>query len=378
MKTRVVEFITNLSDGGAENLVKDYCLLIDKSKFDISVVTIRSFTNTAVYKTLKENEIDIIPVYPEWNIFIKIYNKIFGYWHINNRLKKIFKREKAEVIHAHLYTLKYLYRIRRRLRGVRLFYTCHSIPKVYFDERQSYYAKGLHSSNGMRVIALHEDMRAEINALLDIRDTVVVRNGIDLAKFRKAAGCGERTRELLNIPRGSFVVGHVGRFHPVKNHEFLIRIFEKLISERPNAFLLMVGDGEEKERIRNELDRKGLDGRYLILSNRTDVPELMQAMDVFVFPSKYEGLGIVLVEAQASGLRCVVSNAIPEAVLLTDRIVRAGLDEPVEKWCEAILDDNIKGTANGDIEDYDMKREIKKLERLYLSTLSSERGSDAP
>lgn len=121
MKLKVIEFITNLSDGGVENLVKDYAVLIDKDQFDICVVTIRNFNTTAVYNELKEHHIRMISVYPRWNLIIKIFNKIFGYYYINWRLKSILKKKKANVVHAHLYTLKYLHRIKRNLRNIRFF-----------------------------------------------------------------------------------------------------------------------------------------------------------------------------------------------------------------------------------------------------------------
>lgn len=368
IKTNIIEFITNLSDGGAENLVKDYSILIDKERFNVSIVTIRNYTDTAVYKTLIKNGIDIIPVYPKWNLFIRIYNKFLGYWHINRRLKTIFKERNAEVIHAHLYTLKYIFRIRKQLKNVRLFYTCHNIPKVYFDKRTCYYAKSLHKLNGMRIIVLHDDMRVEINKILGIDNTVVVRNGIDFNRFYVTKSKNE-IRESIGIPAESFVIGHVGRFVEQKNHCMLVEIFQKICKKRSDAFLLMVGSGELSGEIENALDNVGLTGKYLILSHRSDIPELMKAMDVFVFPSKYEGLGIVLVEAQVSGLKCVVSEAVPHEAFLTDKIISLGFEEPIEKWCDTIFDDQIKGAPYGRLEDYDMNLEIKKLENLYLNKI---------
>jgi glycosyltransferase involved in cell wall biosynthesis len=129
----------------------------------------------------------------------------------------------------------------------------------------------------------------------------------------------------------------------VKNHEFLVEIFNELVKRKDNAFLLLVGAGRLKENIEMKLHNYGLDGKYLILSHRSDIPEIMKAMDVFVFPSLYEGLGIVLIEAQVSNLRRIVSE-----------------------WCDVILDDSIKGKNNGDINTYDMNKKIKRLEELYL------------
>ena len=204
-----------------------------------------------------------------------------------------------------------------------------------------------------------------------IDNTVVIRNGIDFNRFRNVAITREQERAVLNIPADAFVVGHVGRFHEVKNHTFLVDVFGEVCKKNKNAFLLLVGDGALKKSVEDKLDRLGYNGRYLILSHRSDIPELMRAMDVFVFPSLYEGLGLVLIEAQVSGLRCIVSDAVPTEAFQTDLAVPVSLSEPASKWCDIILDDSIKGVAHGNIEDYDMNKEIKRLEKLYLGELNA-------
>ena len=128
----------------------------------------------------------------------------------------------------------------------------------------------------------------------------------------------------------------------------------------------MVGDGDECNDIRRRLQDYGLDGSYLILSNRQDVPEIMRAMDVFIFPSLAEGLGIVLVEAQLSKLKCVVSERIPKDAFLTDLVIEKNLDEPISAWVNAIVDNSIKGIYSGNLDNYNMRKEIRRLEEKYL------------
>ena len=132
-------------------------------------------------------------------------------------------------------------------------------------------------------------MKNEVNELFNVTNTVVLNNGIDFKRFDKARN-KEIVRKEIGISCDAFVVGHVGRFIGVKNHELIIQAFKKVIQIKKNAFLLLIGDGVLKEKIINELNTEGFNDKYLILSNRNDIPDLLKTMDVFVFPSKYEVL----------------------------------------------------------------------------------------
>jgi glycosyltransferase involved in cell wall biosynthesis len=202
-----------------------------------------------------------------------------------------------------------------------------------------------------------------------VDNTVVIRNAVDFSRFTEISESKEAIRDRLNIPREAFVLGHVGRFEDVKNHKLLIEIFRELCRKRENSYLLMVGDGSLRTDVEAQLHQYGLDGRYQILSHRSDVPQLMKAMDVFVLPSKFEGLPVVLVEAQAISLRCVISDKVSQEAILTDFVVPVGLKESPEKWCDVILDESIRGQAHGTLKDYDMNSEIKRLEKLYMGEL---------
>jgi glycosyltransferase involved in cell wall biosynthesis len=233
-------------------------------------------------------------------------------------------------------------------------------------EEEGIAARHLIKENGLRLIALHDEMKTELNEMFGIDNTVVIRNGVDFKRFQNVKVSKKEIRKSLGIPENAYVVGHVGRFDRVKNHEFLVEIFNELVKRKDNAFLLLVGVGELEENIEMKLHNYGLDGKYLILSHRSDIPELMKAMDVFVFPSLYEGLGIVLIEAQVSNLRCIVSDSVPKEAFQTDLAVPVSLNKSVSEWCDVILDDSIKDKNNGDINNYDMNKEIKRLEELYL------------
>lgn len=119
----------------ASTMDGDKIIAIGKNKFDLYVLTIRNFTNTAVYKQVHELGIEIIPIYPKWNFLIKLFNKLFGKQYIDYKMRKIITQIRPSCIHAHLYTLDYLFRISSSLHDVKLYYTCHSIPERYFGEK---------------------------------------------------------------------------------------------------------------------------------------------------------------------------------------------------------------------------------------------------
>lgn len=367
MKFKVVEFITNLSDGGAETLVKDYAIML-QDRMDVTVLTIRNFTHTAIYKMLKEHNVKIVSVYPKWNLGVKVFNKLFGRWYIPYKLTKILKEEDPDCIHVHLYLLKYVKRIADAIRGKKLLYTCHNVASHYFGPdypEQTDAAEYLIKHNGLQMVALHDDMRRELDEMFGVSNTAVIRNGVDFSRFTDITEPKEEIRRDLGIPENAYVLGHVGRFTLQKNHEFLVEVFREAAAKNLDAFLLMVGNGELQEQIEQKLEAYGLRDRAMILSHRTDVPRLMKAMDVFIFPSSWEGFGIVMVEAQLCGLRCLPSEAVPDATHLSELVLPMQLSDGAEKWAEVALDRNLLSRFPDRLYEYDMKREIDRLEALY-------------
>lgn len=369
-KINVIEFIGSLSDGGAETLVKDYATLINHEKFNIEIVTIWDNGSSANSRLIKESGVKTHKIYPQWNIWIRIINKIFGRYYVSKRILSIVCQENISCIHVHLSQLKYILPISNNLKklNVKIFYTCHNIPLKFFGENNNIEKKAaikLIENNNMKIIALHDNMAKELNELFKINNTIVIHNGINLERFIECNTSYKEAKRKLGIPNNRVVIGHIGRFNIQKNHEFLIDIFIELKKKNSNFFLLMVGDGSLKNKCIEKLNNFVSEEDYLILSHRTDVPDILRSMDCFVFPSLYEGLGIVLVEAQASGLKCIVSNKVPKDAFLSDGIISLPIDQGVEIWTESILKSLNKKNISCDFCNYDMKKEIKILEEIY-------------
>ena len=180
-------------------------------------------------------------------------------------------------------------------------------------------------------------------------------------------------RRELGLPPDALVVGHVGRFVDVKNHTFLVEVASELIKRNPKVHFLLVGDGPLRPEIEAELYKRNLSDHFVLTGNRSDVARVMKGgMDAFVFPSKYEGLGIVLMEAQLAGLCCVVSDVIPcEADLISSGVLRLPLSSSPTQWAEAlskVLDSKMHCSVPTPIrEQYSISGSVSQLTALYDS-----------
>ncbi|MDO4197493.1 MAG: glycosyltransferase [Erysipelotrichaceae bacterium] len=368
-KKKLIEFIGRIQDGGAETLVKDYALLLDKDLFDVTVMCLDYKKSSNVYKTLIENNVKIECLYDPMQLVCRALARILGPKFPASLLKNKMEELNPDVVHVHLELLNLVYLARTSFEEVKLLFTCHNPPEMLIGDKRPLErdaCKYLLKNNNLQIIALHEEMAKEINELHGIDNTAVIRNAVDFNKFRNISKAKEEIRKEIGIPVDAYVVGNVGRFAYQKNQEFLVNVFKDVLKKKDNAYLLLVGRGSLEEDLKKQIKDLGIEDKVMMLTNRTDVPELFKAMDVFVFPSRFEGLGIVLIEAQVSGLPCVTSDQIPWEAYQSNQITRLSLDESKDKWADAIINPVCNIDHYGNIEDYDMNKEIKNLEALYL------------
>ncbi len=198
----------------------------------------------------------------------------------------------------------------------------------------------------------------------------ILQNGIDVERYAFDEAVRNRVREELHVS-DRFVVGHVGHFNYQKNHEFLIGIFRELVNRVPNATLLLVGVGENQPHIEELAKEYGVYDRIIFYGVTTDVPAIMMAMDAFVFPSRFEGFGNVLIEAQATGLPVIASaGVIPDCVNITPQIHRVDLSESFSVWADEVVRyatdcERADGTQAIIDAGHDIAGMAKYLEKLY-------------
>lgn len=201
----------------------------------------------------------------------------------------------------------------------------------------------------------------------------VIRNAVDTDRFRLDPALRKKTRELLGIPENTPVLGHVGRFSLQKNHSFLIDIFAAVHRKSPEAILLLAGAGELEPEIGDKVKTLGLEDSVMFLGLRKDIPALMNAMDVFVLPSFFEGLPVVGVEAQATGLPVITSTAVARELPLKELTQYIPLESSPEIWANAILktvDESRLHRRNTTQEiaeaGYEIKAAARAFEQFYL------------
>lgn len=195
----------------------------------------------------------------------------------------------------------------------------------------------------------------------------LLNNAIDSDLFKFKLEKRDLIRKQLNI-ENKFVIGHVGRFCEVKNHIFLIEIFNEICLKNSNAVLLLIGNGELRKDIEQKVIDFGIEDNVMFLGVREDIPDILQVMDVFLFPSLFEGLGMVLIEAQVSGLKCIISETIPKEVEITDLIRVISLNDPPQHWADIILTSPYERySRQAEIIDagYEIKTTARWLEKIY-------------
>lgn len=207
------------------------------------------------------------------------------------------------------------------------------------------------------------------------RKKLIIRNGIDCERFEFNEDVRRKLRKELGIGE-SIVIGNVGSCKPQKNQKFLLEVFQKLLhlSNDGGYRLLLIGDGDLRAELENKAKKLGIADKVIFLGQRRDVNELMSAMDVFVLPSLYEGLGLVLIEAQASGLRCLASGTVPLEAKVSENIEYLELDKGAEYWAERIRNceylcnsERVGYRARLREKGYDIMTESKRLADFYMS-----------
>lgn len=210
------------------------------------------------------------------------------------------------------------------------------------------------------------------------KEFTVLKNAIIVDNFTFSENDRQQLRRELGL-ENKLVIGHAGRFCEQKNHKFLIKIFRDIVRCDKNAILLLIGEGETFCRVQEQVSEYGLEDNVLFLGVRKDIAKLYQAMDCFVFPSLFEGLGIVAIEAQCSGLPVVASEVVPKEAAVTKQFYYMSLDNTSKEWADTILKvsrserkaevDKIRGAG------YDVRDVASFLQQFYLKKYTENQES---
>lgn len=322
---RVLQVVTHMNRGGLETMLMNYYRHIDRTQVQFDFLTHRKYDGD--YGEEIKQLGGIIYHLPVLNPFSSSYKA---------ELRSFFKEHSEyQVIHVHQDCLSSVILKEAEKCGipVRIAHSHNAnqdhnlkyVIKMYFRRFIPKYATDLFACSEEAGKWMFGDAPFK-----------VFNNAIDAQSYVFNVEKRNKSRKELGVCDTTLLVGHVGRFSPQKNHSFLIDIFYE-IQKRTEAKLLLVGDGELRADIEKKIADLKLQDKVIMIGVRSDVADLLQAMDVFVFPSCYEGLGIVAIEAQAAGLPCLISDKVPIECKKTDLVQQLSLTLPVQKWAETAI-----------------------------------------
>lgn len=374
--TRVLHVVGGMNKGGIETWLMHVLRHIDRNRFQIDFL-VHTTEPCAYDEEIRSLGSKIIPcLYPSKP------------WLYAQNLRKIIREYGPyDVIHSHVhYFSGYVLYLAQQLGiPVRIAHTHTNTATIDSKaglKRQGYIAlnkwwikncatAGLACSREAATIFFGSDWQ------IDPRWQVLYC-GVDLSPFENDVD-PNLVRAELNIPADAFVIGHVGSFREPKNHQFLLEIAAEVIKQEPRTRVLLIGDGSLRPAIEQKVKCLNLTDHVILTGVRSDVATLMRgAMDVFLFPSLYEGLPLVLIEAQAAGLPCIASDSIPKEVDVIEPLINwISLSSSASTWADVVLSKRqtvsslmqANAVRNLKISPFNIEVSLKRLEHLYETSL---------
>ena len=364
---RVLNVFGNTNLGGAESRIMELYRAMDKAKvqFDFLVHTQDECHYDAEIRSLGG----------------RIYNvprfKVFNIYAYKKALREFFREHNGyAAVYAHMTSTASIYLPIAKNAG---------IPLTIANARSAGVDKGL---KGIATKIIRQPLKRKADYCFACSEKAAraiygddwinkgnvwtIPNAVDAERFAYNEEVRKNARDELGVA-DKFVIGHVGRFSFMKNHEFLIDIFNELCKMRDDAALVLVGKGELEEEIKDKVKQLGLADKVCFLGNRSDVERYYQAFDYFVFPSIFEGLPGSVIEAQAAGLMCLVSDSVTSEAAITELVGCKSIGESAMSWASEIMRNSKKALERNDMrteireKNFDVKKQAREMEDFFIS-----------
>lgn len=355
---RVLQCVNNMHRAGLETMLMNYYRNIDRSQIQFDFLMHRS------ERSDYDDEIEQMGgrIFRAPRLYPQNYPAYFAY------MKRFFaEHPEYQIVHSHIDAMSYLPLLAAKRAGVPI-RIAHS-HNTSIDRDMKYPLKQYFRFMLRGVASHYCACGTEAGRFLfGNREFSVIPNAIDADLYRFNEQMRYEKRRELGV-ENEFVVGHVGRFAYAKNHMFLVDIFHEIKKKQPRAVLMLVGTGEKESVVRKYVEKLALGDAVRFLGVRSDVHELYQAMDVFVMPSLFEGVPVVGIEAQFSGLPCVFSDKVPEEVAFADGCYVVGLNRSAREWATRAL--SFSPMRNRQIASgkYDIRKAHIALEAYYKAAI---------
>lgn len=371
---RVLQILGSMDLGGAETMVMNYYRTIDRTKVQFDFLLHRQSKGAYDDEILElGGRIHYVP-----SINPKHYK------HYLKSLKDFFSQyPEYKIVHSHLNSLSvFALKAAKKNSPIRIAHSHIAITPInilsFFKKNQSF----TNNIKDLIHLLLRKSLKKSASHFFACgamaadwmygtnpeKKVYVLNNAINIEKFSFDKNVGLETKEKLGVSN-NFTIGHVGRFHDQKNHVYIIKIFIEILKYKKNAKLVLVGTGSLQEKIKQDVKALGIEDKVSFLGSRTDIPEILQAFDIFLFPSLFEGLPVTLIEAQAAGLKIFSSDKVSSEVLITDLVEFIPLEKSPYEWASIINEKSTYSRINQKraMHKYDIISNAQKLEKFYIS-----------
>ena len=358
---KVLQVFNAMECGGAESMIMNLYREIDKTKFSFDFLV---HTDKDCYFDREINALGgKIYRVPRWNgknyfVYKKAVSDFFD------------KHPDYDIVHGHIASSAAIYLNEAKKRNIKIISHSHSTTneptlKNFLFNTCTYPVRNIADY----FLACSTDAGKSMfgEGIVKNKNFSVLKNPVQTEKFKFDSLIRKWIRENYKV-EDKFVIGHVGRFRKEKNHIFLLNIFKEALKYNQNSVLMLVGNGNGQKSVEDEAKKLGIYDKVIFTGVRNDVHNILKAMDVFVFPSKFEGLGNALIEAQASGLKCVVSKNIPKEADCTDLVIRKDIKESPDEWAKEICsvgeinrDEYYKKVSGAGFETKDIAGQLEKV-----------------
>lgn len=361
---RVAQIMGKMNSGGVESVVMNYYRNINKDNIQFDFIVDEDSSNIPY---------DQIELLGGNIILIPPYQKAFRY---QRELKKVLKKGKYQIVHSHISTMSLFSLCAAKRVGIPI-RIAHSHSTTNKAEWKKNIMKQILKPFS-KLYATHYFACSELsgrwlfgNRTFNKRKVFIINNAIDLSEFSYDEKVRKLKREELQIEDEEIVIGHIGRFVKQKNHDFLIDIFKEIHTQNNKTVLFLVGEGPLQKEIKSKVKDLGLLDSVRFLGQRNDVNDLYQVFDAFLLPSLYEGLPMVGVEAQASGLLCILSEDTTKETKVLKSTKFISLSSSIKIWAKEVLE-TLERFRRVDTKNeisksgFNIKIEVSKLEKIYI------------
>ena len=365
-KLKVVHIILNLDDGGAQRIVLNYANDFKNDKdYDFRILSLFNRCSKLYMDEINKFaiNIDFLNIKSSKNNFI---NRLLLLKSINNEVYLYLKKYKPDIIHFHLYgTLMYNIKSIIKYKHSIKFYTLHSSP-TRFKGYRLILLRATFKYGKVTPLCVTNEQAVLAKEHYKFRNYEVIHNGIDFSSIKRRSISKNNARKKFKLSSIDFVVCAVGRLNKIKRFDFLLEIFKNVKIKKKTSKLIIAGDGPEKDNLINIARELDIYESVFFLGNISNIIELYNASDVLVVSSESESSSLVLLEAQACNLRCVISSGVPNESIVTNKIKKMSKNATNEEWCNAILDVNYVGTHDFSFDDYEIHAMSDKLKGIYI------------